>query len=46
MDPSSSTTMPISDEQILGPRLTRFVDISLGLALAIAFFSLTAVLSV
>jgi hypothetical protein len=38
-------TATASDEQILGPRLTRVVDICLGTALAIVFFSLTAALS-
>ena len=45
MEQARATTH-VTDEQILGPRLTRVVDISLGLALAIVFFSLTAALAV
>lgn len=41
---AAEPAVTLTDEQILGPRLTRVVDIALGLALAMAFFSLTAAL--
>ena len=41
---AAAAEQPLTDEQILGPRLTRLVDIALGLALALALVSLTAAL--
>ena len=35
----------MSNEQLIGPGLTRLVDVALGVALAVVFFTLTVVLA-